>query len=85
MVFTGLDALQGFFNGSLTGWFTLGTYTFILEVTRLAGEVAYIAWHVSCAPGEVTPGIATFVVREGTRSPAGAMALAGHDHAAERC
>jgi uncharacterized protein (TIGR02246 family) len=61
----GLDALRATFDGFIAGLFAPGTYEFTLDQVDVCDEVAFIAWHASCADAEIRLGTDTFVVRDG--------------------
>ena len=62
----GRAAIHAAYSAMFAGLFKPGTYDFTLDAMHVDGEVAYIAWHASCATAEVPLGADTFVVRNGT-------------------
>jgi ketosteroid isomerase-like protein len=61
----GLDALRTTFDAFIAGLFAPGTYEFTMDQVDVCGEVAFIAWHATCADAEIRLGTDTFVVRDG--------------------
>ncbi len=61
----GRDALREAFTGFFAGLFAPGTYEFTMDAVHVEGDVAYIVWHASCAPGEIRQGTDTFLIRDG--------------------
>ena len=64
-VVRGREALLDSFKGSFSGLFAPGTYTFTMDSVEVEGDVAYIAWHASCAGANIRLATDTFVVRDG--------------------
>jgi uncharacterized protein (TIGR02246 family) len=61
----GREALREAFAGFFSGLFAPGTYEFTMDAVHVAGDVAYIVWHASCASADVALGTDTFLVRDG--------------------
>jgi ketosteroid isomerase-like protein len=61
----GADALRPAFESLFSGLFEPGTYEFFMDVTTVEGEVAYMAWHATCATADIPFATDTFVVRNG--------------------
>ena len=64
-VVRGREALREVFGELLTGIFAPGTHEFTMDAVRVDGDVAFIAWHASCASVDIPMGSDTFVVRDG--------------------
>ena len=64
-VVRGRDALRETFTGLFSGLFAPGTYEFTMDAVQVEGDVAFIAWHATCASADIPLGSDTFVVRDG--------------------
>jgi ketosteroid isomerase-like protein len=61
----GAEALRPAYESLFSGLFEPGTYEFFIDVMTVEGEVAYIAWHATCASADIPFATDTFVVRGG--------------------
>jgi ketosteroid isomerase-like protein len=61
----GPSELRAAFERLLSGMFAPGTYEIALEARQIDGEVAFVAWHASCADADVEFATDTFLVRDG--------------------
>jgi ketosteroid isomerase-like protein len=64
-VFEGRDQVHAAYSEMFARLFKPGTYEFTLDAEHVIGDIAYIAWHASCASDEITLGADTFMVRNG--------------------
>lgn len=62
----GRDELRAAFADFFSGLFAPGTYAFTMDAVHVEDDIAYIAWHASCASAEVPLGTDTLLVRDGT-------------------
>jgi len=62
---TSTRAIRGFFASGLASLFKPGTYEFTMDAMHVAGDVAYIVWHASCASADIVLGTDTFLIRDG--------------------
>ena len=64
-VVVGRDAIRDTFTDIFAGPFAPGTYAFVMDLTAVEGEAAYIVWHARCAEIDIVLGSDTFIVRDG--------------------
>jgi hypothetical protein len=61
----GVEGLRSVLEGLFSGLFAPGTYEFTMDALTVEGEIAYIAWHATCATADIPFATDTFVVRDG--------------------